>query len=164
MGEAIELPEEPRVTTTVDAAWKGVIEPYNERSPVLDIPAGVVACQFCGNTRFRRSRVRLGDVVEVFLLRLPLRCMRCNQRQYGSFLTASVATGTKNHEPRQARGHETWQAWTGQEMGRTHRPMTTAVGTRATKLRAPAQELNPEVEAAAQPVRAASAGNDHHIW
>ncbi len=127
--------EEPRVTTVADAAWKGKIEPYHP-SGVLDIPQGVVACQFCGNTRFRRSRVRLGDVKEFLLLRLPLRCMRCNQRQYGYVLTSAVAVGTKTHGPRLARGGDTWKAWTEQEMdGKLHRPMTTAQGPRARNLR-----------------------------
>lgn len=164
MGEAIESAKEVRVTTAADAAWKGTIEPYAERSPVLDIPTGVVACQFCGNTRFRRSRVRLGDVIEVFLLRLPLRCMRCNQRQYGSFLTASVATGMKANEPRLSRQHETWQAWTGQEMARQHRPMTTAMGSRANNLHARPQQAHQAaetVEPSAQPI---PNQDDHQIW
>ena len=103
---------------------------------MIEIPTGVVACRMCGYTRFRRSRVRPADVLEFLLLRLPLRCMRCNQRQYGSCLTASLALRAKSRGPRLAAGRETWKYWTEQETGsRLHRPMSTAMGPKATKLK-----------------------------
>ena len=151
------------MTTVADAAWKGKIEPYAEHSPVLDIPAGVIACQFCGNTRFRRSRLRLEDVLESFLLRLPLRCMRCNQRQYGDFLAWSMATGTKAHEPRLARGNETWKSWTEQEAGNLNRPMSTAIGTRATKLQRPVPPVDTHVQGTSPGKQPARRDEDRQI-
>lgn len=144
MPEADDVPEQPQVTTVADKQWKGKIAPYAEQSPVLDIPSGVVACLFCGNTRFRRSRVRLSDMLEALLLRFPLRCMRCNQRQYGSYLTASIATGTRAHGPHLSKGQDTWKSWTERETGsKLHRPMSTAIGSRATKLRMPVNSGQP---------------------
>lgn len=105
---------------------------------ILEIPKGVVACHFCGFTRFRRSKMRLGDAKEFLLMRLPVRCGRCNQRQYVSMLTSSLASGVKNHDLKLAKGRDTWKNWTEQEMAdKTYRPMTTALGPRATKLRMP---------------------------
>lgn len=127
--------QQPRVTTMEDRAHKAQVEPYRS-SPVVEVPDGVIACSFCGNTRFRRSRVRVQDLVEVLLLRYPVRCTRCNQRQYASYLTASLALPPRSHQERVARGGETWQAWT--EQGRQgSRPMSTAVGPKATKIQAP---------------------------
>ena len=155
----------PKVTTVADAAWKAAIEPYAEHSPVLDIPAGVVACQFCGNTRFRRSRLRLGDMWEALLFRLPLRCMRCNQRQYGSYLTSSVAVGTKARGPRLAKEADTWKAWTGQEVGGgLHRPMSTVVGTRAMKLKPGRPSTLPAEGTRARGEGPAWRDEDRQIW
>lgn len=128
-------PEEPQVTTVADRAHKASVAPY-AAAPVAEVPEGVIACAFCGNTRFRRSRVRLPDLMEVLLLRYPLRCMRCNQRQYGSYLTAGLSLPPKSHGVRVAHGSDTWQAWTEQGVNgqKLPRPMSTAIGTRATKL------------------------------
>ncbi len=131
---------------------------------LLDIPEGVIACQFCAFTRFRRSRVRLGDLSEFALLRMPVRCMRCNQRQYQSVLTTALAVGPKSHGPRLAKGNDTWKNWTEQEMGsKMHRPMSTALGPRATKLRAPNQGLRPE-QTNVQQDKPAWRDEDRQIW
>ena len=131
---------------------------------LLDIPEGVIACQFCGFTRFRRSRVRFGDLSEFALLRLPVRCMRCNQRQYQAVLTSALATGVKSHGPRLATGRDTWKDWTEQEMdSKMYRPMSTALGPRATKLRSPrgSAPLPPPV---VQPEKPAWRDKDREIW
>ena len=131
---------------------------------LLDIPEGVIACQFCAFTRFRRSRVRLGDLSEFALLRMPVRCMRCNQRQYQSVLTTALAVGPKSHGPRLAKGNDTWKNWTEQEMGsKMHRPMSTALGPRATKLRAPNQGPPPSQGNVPQD-KPAWRDEDRQIW
>ncbi len=123
---------------------------------LLDIPDGVIACQFCGFTRFRRSKVRLGDISEFVLLRLPVRCLRCNQRQHQGVLTSVLAIGPKSHGPRLAKGRDTWKNWTEQEMGgKIQRPMSTALGPRAMKLRNPYPNSSP-----AKP----SAPHDKQTW
>ncbi len=154
------LQQEPRVTTVAENALRASVEPYG-MLPTLDIPDGVIACHFCGNTRFRRSRVRVFDVRELLLLRYPLRCMRCNQRQYGSFLIAGLALPPKSHGSRVARGNETWKAWTeqGESTVELSRPMSTAVGTRATKLQASPRK--PGTKATVTPIRK---DNSQEIW
>ena len=159
-------PQEPRVTTVVENIHRPSVEPY-AASPLLDIPEGVIACQYCGNTRFRRSRVRIFDLREVLLLRYPMRCMRCNQRQYGSYLTAGLALAPKTHGPRIARGSETWKAWTEQELVGTElqRPMSTAVGTKATKLQMPKEPARRARGAGRESGRTPGTGDaDRQIW
>ncbi len=159
-----DRPEEPRVTTVADAAWKGQIDPYRPDG-VLDIPAGVVACQFCGYTRFRRSRVRLADIKELLLLRLPLRCMRCNQRQYGMVVTSALAIGTRNHGPRAAQTQDTWKSWTEQGLdGKLHRPMTTALEPRATKLQDPQAPEQARVQGSRRGEKPVWPDEDRQIW
>lgn len=128
----------PLVTTVQETAWKARIEPYTE-SPTAELEAGVIGCLYCGNTTFRRSRVRFHDIGELLMLRYPMRCMRCNQRQHGYFLTAAFAVQPRSQSGRVARGNETWKAWTESEMNgqSLQRPMTTSIGTRATKLQPP---------------------------
>ena len=128
----------PLVTTVEEHAWKAHIEPY-AAAPTMSVEAGVIGCSFCTNSTFRRSRVRFHDLRELLLLRYPMRCMRCNQRQYGYFLTAAMALPPRSQGVRVARGKETWKAWTESEMNgqSLQRPMTTSLGTRATKLQPP---------------------------
>lgn len=100
------------------------------------VPGGAIACIFCGHSKFRRSRVLFSDLREMLLLRYPVRCMRCHQRQHGYLLTAALAHASKSPSTNVARGADTWQAWTGdrQDAQPLRRPMTTSIGTRATKL------------------------------
>ena len=131
--------EAPRVTTVEDREWKAKIEPYGA-TPTMHLEPGVIGCLFCANTKFRRSRVRFHDLRELLLLRYPMRCMRCNQRQYGYFLTAGLALAPRGHGVRMSRGSDTWKAWTEANVDgpqTSQRPMTTSVGTRATKLERP---------------------------
>lgn len=89
MGQPAE-PEQTQITAAKNAWPKEIIE-SSHASAVMDVPDGVIACSFCANTRFRRSRVRMYDLKEILLLRYPLRCTRCNQRQYGSYFTAGIS-------------------------------------------------------------------------
>ncbi|WP_419805352.1 hypothetical protein [Terriglobus sp.] len=154
-------PNTPMVTTVEESAYKAHIEPYSA-APTMSIADGVIGCAFCTNTKFRRSRVRIHDLRELLLLRYPMRCMRCNQRQYGYFLTAALALPPRSQSARVARGNETWKAWTESERNghSLQRPMTTSVGTRATKL----QKL-PSRAPAAQPSESQGRReDDRHIW
>jgi hypothetical protein len=41
-----------------------------------------VNCPFCDSTALRRSRFQALDVVHLLLLRVPVRCRRCQERSY----------------------------------------------------------------------------------
>ena len=47
----------------------------------------VKRCPICLSDEFRRSKVRLTDVLQVMVLRLPVRCYRCQSR-YFTFVLA----------------------------------------------------------------------------
>jgi hypothetical protein len=54
--------------------------------------AGVpIRCQYCVGQSFRRSRLRSDDVRSIFLMRYPVRCLRCAQRQLVSFTLAGIS-------------------------------------------------------------------------
>src|SRR5215472_1862633 len=48
-------------------------------------------CQFCPGQAFRRSRLRSSDFWEILLMRYPVRCLRCSQRQTVSFTVAGIS-------------------------------------------------------------------------
>ena len=125
-------------------------------------PPGVLGCNFCANTKFRRSRVRLPDLAELLMLRYPLRCTRCNQRQYGFFVTAAYALPPKQYDKRIDRGRDTWQAWTESEGDQVtpKRPMTTSIGPRATKLHPPSSRTPRR----RTQEREKFSGDDRQIW
>ena len=50
-----------------------------------------IQCQFCVGRNFRRSRLRRTDVKQLLLLRYPVRCLRCSQRQMVSFSVAGIS-------------------------------------------------------------------------
>ena len=155
----------PLVTTVEENAWKAHIEPYSA-APTMDVAPGVIGCLFCANTKFRRSRVRIHDLRELLLLRYPMRCMRCNQRQYGYFLTAGMALPPRSQGARLAHGKETWKAWTESEMNghSLQRPMTTSIGTRATKLQPPPSIASRPTNAARPHSGQAWRDDDRQIW
>ena len=159
--------EQPLVTTVEEHDWKWQIEPY-AAVPTMSVDDGVIGCVFCTNPTFRRSRVRIHDIVELLLLRYPMRCMRCNQRQYGYFLTAGMALGPRSQSARVARGKETWKAWTESEMNghSLQRPMTTSLGTRATKLQSPPRRASPMRPKAPPPPQPSQPwrDDDREIW
>jgi hypothetical protein len=50
-----------------------------------------IQCQFCPGQGFRRSTLRAEDLKDVFLMRYPVRCLRCSQRQLVSFTVAGIS-------------------------------------------------------------------------
>ena len=135
------------VTTVGPADARARVEPYAER-PVIKLDKGSLGCESCGNKRFRRSRVRFGDMRELMMNRLPVRCMRCGQRQYHEAPFAFLASSVKTQIVRVSEGTDTWRSWTGTATEDGSRPMTTVMGTRAQRLTKPEQEPS----AQAQPV------------
>jgi hypothetical protein len=63
-----------------------------------------VQCQYCSGQAFRRSRLRAKDWKQLFLMRYPVRCLRCSQRQTVSFTVAGLSVPS-HIKQRQAR-HE----------------------------------------------------------
>ena len=50
-----------------------------------------IQCQFCVGQKFRRSRLRGADIRQLLLMRYPVRCTRCSQRQTVSFTIDGAA-------------------------------------------------------------------------
>lgn len=70
--------------------------------PVGGIP---IQCQFCVGRNFRRSRWRKGDLKQLLLMRYPVRCLRCSQRQWVSFSVAAISVPSHvKHVPERAAG------------------------------------------------------------
>jgi hypothetical protein len=69
-------------------------------------------CQFCRSRKFLRSGVRGADIAAILLLHYPVRCLRCRQRQFTDFLTASMAlnAGSQIYNGSKKRGD--WRSWT----------------------------------------------------
>ena len=161
-----EVPvSDPRiaVTTVEPVAAKSDVQAYHE-NPVIELAKGVLGCEFCGYNRFRRSRFRFPDLLELLRLRYPMRCMRCSQRQYHDVNLALLSVGPKAEGPRIAEGIETWQNWTRStpQTPLSTRPMTTAVGTRAQRL---TKTTGTSVTAAAPPARTPQRNNgENGIW
>ena len=65
--------------------------------------AGVpIRCQFCVGQKFRRSRLRSNDFRSLLLMRYPVRCLRCAQRQLVSFTIAGISLAS-NVRPQRRR-------------------------------------------------------------
>jgi hypothetical protein len=81
---------------------------FNERVYVGENRARGVAvqCQFCPGQGFRRSSLRTTDIQDLFLMRYPVRCLRCGQRQKVSFAVASVAIPSHVKQRRHRRSAE----------------------------------------------------------
>src|SRR5882757_7957417 len=62
-----------------------------------------IQCQFCSGQAFRRSRLRSKDFEQILMMRYPVRCLRCSQRQMVSFTVAgiSVPSHVKQRRARQ---------------------------------------------------------------
>jgi len=151
------------VTTVESNPDKANVKPY-EATPLVELREGSIACAFCGNNVFRRSRVRFHDLRELSFLRYPVRCTRCSQRQYQDFVIGRLALPPKTHGPRLATGNETWSSWTQQDpdVPTSVRPMTTAMGPRAQRLAPP---ISP-APAAAPPrnIPSRKSNEDNGIW
>ena len=62
-----------------------------------------IQCQFCVGRTFRRSRFRPQDVKHLLLMRYPVRCLRCSQRQMVSFTVAGISVASKVRHSRPGR-------------------------------------------------------------
>ncbi|WP_263410839.1 hypothetical protein [Terriglobus tenax] len=71
-----------------------------------------VRCLFCPGTSFRRSKLRTSDLPQVLLLRYPVRCLTCSQRQYASIPVAGLSVPASVRHSRAPRPQETWKSWT----------------------------------------------------
>jgi hypothetical protein len=75
--------------------------PYLGLDPLHGVP---IQCQFCSGQTFRRSTLRGDDFTEILLMRYPVRCLRCGQRQLVSFTVASLSLSSsikprRRHRP-----------------------------------------------------------------
>ena len=62
-----------------------------------------IQCQFCVGRNFRRSRLRRTDIKQLLLMRYPVRCLRCSQRQMVSFSVAGISIPSHaKHVPERA--------------------------------------------------------------
>ena len=90
----------------------------HSRTPYLGVNAlnGVpLQCQFCSGQLFRRSSLRSEDLYQILLMRYPVRCLRCSQRQMVSFTIAGISLSSKIKPKRKARGTSTgWTEPTGE--------------------------------------------------
>jgi hypothetical protein len=88
------------------------------------IAAGVpIQCHFCPGQSFRRSRLRMDDLKQLFLMRYPVRCLRCSQRQMVSFTLAGISVPS-HVKQRRARREQQQKHWT-QPVKESLRPRST---------------------------------------
>jgi hypothetical protein len=66
--------------------------PYLGTNALQGVP---LQCQFCSGQTFRRSTLRADDLYQMFLMRYPVRCLRCSQRQMVSFAVAGISLSSK---------------------------------------------------------------------
>lgn len=122
------------VTTVESNDRRHLVQPYQDR-PTVELRKGAVGCPFCGNSRFRRSRLRFTDLVEVLMLRYPVRCTRCSQRQFTDLYIAMMSYPPKYRGERMAQGQDSWKNWTGQSAPSSSvRPLSTAMEPKAHNL------------------------------
>jgi hypothetical protein len=71
-----------------------------------------IQCQYCSGQTFRRSTIRSEDLTEILLMRYPVRCLRCSQRQMVSFTIASLAISSSvkpSRKPRTLNASSQWK-------------------------------------------------------
>ena len=71
-----------------------------------------IQCQYCSGQSFRRSRLRAEDFRQIVLMRYPVRCLRCSQRQMVSFTVAGLSLASHTKHERLVRPEDTWKHWT----------------------------------------------------
>ena len=87
----------------------------HEREPLFGVDpqnGAPIRCQYCTGQSFRRSSLRSQDLTEILLMRYPVRCLRCSQRQLVSFTVAglSISSSIKiNKRRRQSVLPEHWK-------------------------------------------------------
>ena len=77
---------------------------------VTDRPSG--GCRLCSGEKFYRSAMRSSDLWMILQMQFPVRCTRCSQRQFRSFMTACLAEPTRTRVRYRPRKKETWGKWT----------------------------------------------------
>ena len=118
MGEmAEELKARPEDPKFVAQTFATVSEDDYKRESV-GVP---IRCHYCVGQSFRRSRLRSSDILSLFLMRYPVRCLRCSQRQMVSFTLAGLSL-SKHVRPRRKRMSSTAAASeTARTYGKTER-------------------------------------------
>ncbi len=86
---------------------------FSESPPVVgDYSHGIaIQCQYCPGQAFRRSKLRAHDFQDLLLMRYPVRCLRCGQRQKVSFTLASVSVPSHVKPRRHRRSAEKFADW-----------------------------------------------------
>jgi hypothetical protein len=82
--------------------------PYLGLDPFNGVP---IQCQFCSGQNFRRSTLRSDDIGQVLLMRYPVRCLRCGQRQMVSYTVASLALSSSIKPRRRHRPVDPSKRW-----------------------------------------------------
>jgi len=82
--------------------------PYLGVDPYHGVP---IQCQFCSGQSFRRSTLRSDDFSEILLMRYPVRCLRCGQRQMVSYTIASLALSSSIKPRRRHRPVDPSKRW-----------------------------------------------------
>lgn len=133
----METPQKPElvgVTTVESNDRRHLVQPYQDR-PTVELRRGAVGCPFCGNGQFRRSRLRFTDLAEMLMLRYPVRCTRCSQRQFTDLYIAMMSYAPKYRGEKLTQGQDSWKSWTGQTShSQSVRPLTTALEPKARNL------------------------------
>ena len=82
--------------------------PYLGVDPYHGVP---IQCQFCSGQSFRRSTLRSEDFPQILLMRYPVRCVRCGQRQMVSYTIASLAISSSVKPRRRHRPVDPSRRW-----------------------------------------------------
>jgi hypothetical protein len=69
-------------------------------------------CRFCPGHEFRRSRFRPKDAFKLLLLRYPVRCLRCRQRQTINVFAARRAESSKARTECPPNPTDSWRNFT----------------------------------------------------
>ena len=106
----------PSPADTPGSSWQQFepVQPAVPEAPKSsDVPSGKRGgCQFCKSSRFLRSTLRTADFGAILFLRYPVRCLRCRQRQFVDFMTASLALAAGSPVYNESRKRENWRTWT----------------------------------------------------
>jgi hypothetical protein len=82
---------------------------YGEVSTTKAVP---IRCQYCSHQSFRRSSLRSSDFKQLLLMRYPVRCLRCGQRQMVSFTVAGISLPPSNRPQKSSFEVPTSKHWT----------------------------------------------------
>jgi hypothetical protein len=82
--------------------------PYLGTDPLHGVQ---IQCQFCTGKNFRRSTLRGDDFTQILLMRYPVRCLRCGQRQMVSYTIASLAISSSIKPRRRHRPVDPSKRW-----------------------------------------------------